>query len=50
MATILPTVPNPPPPSVQRFDAQGRPTQAQVTYEVAILTFLKAVKAAVETP
>jgi hypothetical protein len=48
MATALPIVPNPPNPTVRRFDAQGKPTEAQVTYEQQLLAFLRAVKKAVE--
>lgn len=48
MATTLPEIPEPPPPQVQRFDAAGRPTQAQVVYETKLTTFLRAVKKAVE--
>lgn len=45
----LPPIPNPPPPQVQRFDAQGRPTEAQVVYETQLVTLLKAIKAALES-
>jgi hypothetical protein len=48
MAIKLPIVPNPPPPMVVRFDAQGRPTTDQVTYETQVKAFLAAVKSAVE--
>lgn len=48
MPIALPTVPKPPPTTVQRLDASGRPTTALVTYETALEVFLKAVKAALE--
>ncbi len=48
MATTLPSLPPLPPANVARFDEQGKPTQAQITYEIALQAFLKAVKAAIE--
>ena len=39
--------PNPPPPSVRRFDERGRPTREQVNYEKALAEYLVRLAAAI---
>lgn len=48
MAIVLPSVPAPPAPTVQRFTADGLPTTAQVEYETRVIAFNKAIKRALE--
>jgi hypothetical protein len=39
--------PPPPPPNIVRFDADGKPTKAQVEYEIRLSEYLKRMAAAI---
>lgn len=49
MPVSIPKLPPPPPPQVARFDAQGKPTRAQVEYETRMQVWLNALASALIT-
>lgn len=49
LPTTFPLPPVPPPVSAQRFDASGRATLIQATYEQALVDWLRRVLTALQT-
>lgn len=39
--------PPPPPPNIVRFDKDGKPTKAQIEYEIRLAEYLKRMAAAI---